>query len=141
MSGTTGFQSFSKSVKNNLNCCPLNIVNAIDHSLLGNVPEQDFIVPDDDDLVRQSIELFNRSDFSPNSVKELQRRDGSLISIIKYLEDGLLPKLQRDARRLIIRCSDYILSNSLLYHSRKSKSKRAEKAYTKVSVISPKNTH
>ena len=42
-----------------LNCCSLNIVNAVDdRNLVGNVPEHDFIVQDDDEFVRQNIELF-----------------------------------------------------------------------------------
>ncbi|CAC5384566.1 unnamed protein product [Mytilus coruscus] len=76
------------------------------------------IVSSDDELVKRSIELFKQSDFSPESVKELQRNDENLQQIIDYLENGVLPNLQRDARRLILRCADYLLMNNLLFHNR-----------------------
>ena len=92
----------------------------------------------DDDLVRQSIELFKQSDFSPGSVKILQRKDNALIPIIDYLENGCLPALQREARCLIVRSSDYILTDSLLFHRRNSKCKRTRDFKPEYQLVLPK---
>ena len=84
------------------------------------------------------MELFKQSNFTPESVMKLQRRDSSLIPIIAYLEQGDLPKLQRDARRLILRCADYHLCNSLLFHSRNAKCKRTENFKSKYQLVLPR---
>jgi hypothetical protein len=47
-------------------------------------------------------------------IKDLQYNDLILKPLIDYLEKGALPKLQREARRLILRSADYIVINSLL---------------------------
>ncbi|VDI15248.1 Hypothetical predicted protein [Mytilus galloprovincialis] len=99
------------------------------------------IVSSDDELVKRSIELFKRSDFSPDSVKELQRNDVNLRQIIDYLENQVLPHLQRDARRLILRSADYLLMNNLLFHNRNAKCKRTRDHKPKYPVSFTENTH
>ncbi|CAG2243081.1 unnamed protein product [Mytilus edulis] len=96
------------------------------------------IVSSDDELVKRSIELFKRSDFSPDSVKELQRNDVNLRQIIDYLENQVLPHLQRDARRLILRSADYLLMNNLLFHNRNAKCKRTRDHKPKYQLALPK---
>jgi hypothetical protein len=40
------------------------------------------------------------------------------------LENGALPRLQKDIRRLLLTAPDYCLNDGILYHSRVAKSKR-----------------
>ena len=68
--------------------------------------------------MKQGIDLLKQCDFSPDSIKDLQYNDLILKPLINYLEKGTLPKLQREARRLILGSADYIVINSLLYHRR-----------------------
>jgi hypothetical protein len=81
----------------------------------------------DTEKVLPNIELLQGIDFTPQKIIELQREDETLISVILYLEDGTLPKLQKDVRKLLLLAPDYCLSNGLLFHSRKAKSKRTQK--------------
>jgi hypothetical protein len=81
----------------------------------------------DPEKVLPNIELLQGIDFTPQKIIELQREDETLISVILYLEDGTLPKLQKNVRKLLLLAPDYCLSNGLLFHSRKAKSKRTQK--------------
>ena len=46
--------------------------------------------------------------------------------MINYLENGTLPKLQKEARRLLIKVPEYCIMNQLLFHSRLARSKRTQ---------------
>jgi hypothetical protein len=59
-----------------------------------------------DEHLKQGINLLKQCDFRPDSIKDLRYND---LILIDYLEKGTLPKLQRDARRLILRSADYIV--------------------------------
>ena len=65
-------------------------------------------------------------DFSSENIKKLQRNDEKLLPIINYLESGVLPKLQKEARRLLLKAADYNLIDDLLFHTRMAKSKRTQ---------------
>jgi hypothetical protein len=116
----------------NSNIC-IFAVNALDVQ-----KDQNSGIPTEAQLVQESIELFKQSNLTPESVMKLQRRESSLIPIIAYLEQSDLPKLQRDARRLILRCADYHLCNSLLFLSRNAKSKRTENFKCKYQLVLPR---
>ncbi|CAG2242618.1 unnamed protein product [Mytilus edulis] len=112
-----------------------NDISTEDDTSIENKPVP--IVSSDEELVKRSIELFKRSDFSPDSVKELQQNDVNLRQIINYLENGILPHLQRDARRLILRSADYSLMNNLLFHTRNAKCKRTSDHMPKYQLALP----
>jgi hypothetical protein len=57
---------------------------------------------------------------------------------IDYLEKGTLPKLQREARRLILRSADDIVIKSLLYHRRNAKCSRTFDHKPKYQLVLPK---
>ena len=57
-------------------------------------------------------------------VKQLQRKDRSLLPIISYLEDDDLPDSQKEARRILLESNDYAIIDGILYHSRVTKNKR-----------------
>ncbi|VDI22280.1 Hypothetical predicted protein [Mytilus galloprovincialis] len=59
-----------------------------------------------------------------NNIKELQRQDTSLSPIINYLENDILPDLQKEARCVLLKSNDYALIDDILFHSRVAKSKR-----------------
>ena len=59
-------------------------------------------------------------------VTNLQKEDQYLNPFIVYLTDDKLPESQKEARRLLLEISDYILFDGVLYHSRVAKSKRAK---------------
>ena len=42
------------------------------------------------------------------------------------MENGALPRLQKDVRRLLLTAPDYCLNDGILYHSRVAKSKRTQ---------------
>ena len=46
--------------------------------------------------------------------------------MINYLEKGTLPKLQKEARRLLVKVPEYCIMDQLLFHSRLAKSKRTQ---------------
>ncbi|CAC5404343.1 unnamed protein product [Mytilus coruscus] len=66
-------------------------------------------------------------DFKRENIKHLQRLDETLLPIILYLENGTLPKLQKEARRLLLKAPDYSMIDDLLFHSRVAKSKRTQR--------------
>ena len=73
-----------------------------------------------------NIDLWNRSDFSPESMSQLQRNDPELKPVIDYLTSGKLPKSQKAARRLLLLSADYIIVNDLLFHSRVPRKRRTK---------------
>jgi hypothetical protein len=81
------------------------------------ISEIDF-TQNENDMLKNSIDLFKNSDFTPKNVKDLQRSDSELNSIIQYLDKNKLLKLQRKARRIILLSADYLLIDGLLFHSR-----------------------
>ena len=76
--------------------------------------------------------------FNRDNIQSSQRNDDTLLPIISYLENGTLPRLQKDARRLLLTAPDYCLNNGLLYHSRATKSKRTQKM-TAFQLVLPQN--
>jgi hypothetical protein len=78
----------------------------------------------EDEHLKQGIGLLKQCDFSPDSIKYLQYNDLILKPLIDCLEKGTLPKLQCEARRLILRSADDIVIKSLLYHRRNAKCSR-----------------
>ncbi|CAC5414042.1 unnamed protein product [Mytilus coruscus] len=66
-------------------------------------------------------------DFKRENIKHLQRIDETLLPIILYLENGILPKLQKEARRLLLKAPDYSMIDDLLFRSRVAKSKRTQR--------------
>lgn len=74
----------------------------------------------------KKVELFTKFDFSPVKTRELQRHDAQLHGLIKYLENGILPRCQKKARRILLESGDYALIDGLLWHSRVAKSKRTK---------------
>ena len=59
-----------------------------------------------------------------SSLKERQRADPSLVSIIHYLEDGTLPEEDKEARVLLLSQSNYTLLDGVLYHVEPDKTLR-----------------
>jgi len=59
----------------------------------------------------QSIDLFKRSDFTPESVAALQRCDPEWKRFFRYLEDDTLPTSQKDSRRLPLEATDFVIIN------------------------------
>ena len=85
-------------------------------------------ISSDDNKFVCSVETDDeRIDFTRENIKHFQRRDETLLPIILYLENGTLPKLQKEARSLLLKVSDYSLIDDLLFHSRIAKSKRTQR--------------
>ncbi|CAC5388441.1 unnamed protein product [Mytilus coruscus] len=83
---------------------------------------------DQDNQMRRQVEmidLFERSDFSVESLSNLQRKDSDYGKFVSYFDKGELPKSQKEARKLLLQSPDFMLINGLLFHSRIAKSKRA----------------
>ena len=116
-------------------------VNAVHKMLLGENSNETDDKTDhntEDEHLKQGIGLLKQCDFSPDSIKDLQYNDLILKPLIDYLEKGTLPKLQREARRLILRSADYIVINSLLYHRRNAKCRRTFDHKPKYQLVLPK---
>ena len=71
-------------------------------------------------------DLFQKLGLDMGIVTNLQKEDQYLNPFIVYLTDDKLPESQKEARRLLLEISDYILFDGVLYHSRVAKSKRAK---------------
>ncbi|CAG2237670.1 unnamed protein product [Mytilus edulis] len=59
---------------------------------------------DQDNQMRRQVEmidLFERSDFSVESLKRLQQKDSEYGKFVSYLDKGELPKSQKEARKLL----------------------------------------
>ena len=82
--------------------------------------------PDSLELQTQNLELFQKFDFSSESVKELQATDPDLHLLVAYLTNGTLPKSQKKARRILVTSGNFILVDGLLFHSRDSRGKRTK---------------
>ena len=81
-------------------------------------------IKNDDNISLSDVELFQQCDFTPENIRDLQRRDNELIPIINFLKNNTLPDLQKDARKLLLQATDYLLVNDILFHSSVKKSKR-----------------
>ncbi|CAC5426486.1 unnamed protein product [Mytilus coruscus] len=73
-----------------------------------------------------SIDIFREKGFSVDSTYELQRNDANCRPLIQYLERNKLPKLQREARRLLLLIPNFHLINGILFHTRNRKSVRSK---------------
>jgi hypothetical protein len=116
-------------------------VNAVHKMLLGessNETDDKIDHNTEDEHLKQGIGLLKQCDFSPDSIKDLQYNDLILKPLIDYLEKGTLPKLQREARRLILRSADDIVIKSLLYHRRNAKCSRTFDHKPKYQLVLPK---
>lgn len=80
----------------------------------------------DQNAAAHTLEIFEKFDFSIEKVKELQRTDPELSSLIQYLDNNELPKGQKKARRILLESTDYVIIDGLLMHSRQPKSNRAK---------------
>lgn len=69
-------------------------------------------------------------------VIQKQHSDPDLADLIKYLENGTHPDLQKSARHILLKQSDYVLIDGMLFHSRLAKSKRA-KTQTAYKLVVP----
>lgn len=76
--------------------------------------------------ILKSIDIFREKGFSIESIHELQRNDTNCRPLIKYLERNELPKLQKEARRLLLLIPNFHLINGILFHTRNRKSVRAK---------------
>ena len=70
--------------------------------------------------------MFKQSDFSRDSFSQLQQNDEFFKPFILYLRDGVLPKSQKLARKLLLEVSAYNIVDNLLFHSRIARSKRTK---------------
>ncbi|CAC5391981.1 unnamed protein product [Mytilus coruscus] len=68
--------------------------------------------------------VFEDLPISTEKIKQLQRQDITLTKIIDYLENDTLPESQKEARRVLLKSSDYALIDKVLFHSRIAKAKR-----------------
>lgn len=87
----------------------------------------------------EGIDLLKQHDFSSSNIQDLQQKDAVLRPIIEYLKTGTLPKLQREARKLILKSSDYMISGDFLYHLRRSKSERSRSHKPNYQLVLPKS--
>ena len=76
------------------------------------------------DIVISEVEIFKNCDLTPNNIKDLQRKDSDFMPLIKYLEINELPASQKQARKLLLEASDYLLIDGILFHSSIKKSRR-----------------
>ena len=59
------------------------------------------------------IDLWSASDFD---LQKLQYESNDLRQIIDWLKDGILPDVDKDARRVILQAENYQIVNGILYH-------------------------
>lgn len=76
------------------------------------------------DQLLKNINEFKSSDFSAKSVSSMQCNDPELKPIIDYLKNNILPDSQKLARKILLKSSDYMYVNDLLYHTSKPTFKR-----------------
>ena len=72
----------------------------------------------------KKVELFII--LSQDKTRELRRLDTKLHGLIKYLDTGILPQNQKEARCILLESSNYKLINGHLWHSRVPSSKRTQ---------------
>ena len=71
-------------------------------------------------------ENIERIGVDTEKIRAMQRKDSDLKPIIAYLETGILPESQKDARRILLEASDFVLVDEVLYHGRKANSRRTK---------------
>ena len=74
----------------------------------------------------ESLDIFKYSEFNPESLRKLQQRNPYFGSIYRYLTENEMPKSQSKARKLLPDVPDYMLFESVLFHTRIAKSKRTK---------------
>ena len=91
-----------------------------------NISETDTISADQQksDIVLSDVEFFKNCDLTPENLKDLQHRDAELKPIINYLAENKLPDLQKEARKVLLEATDYLLIDGILFHSSVKKSRR-----------------
>ena len=122
--------NYAKSNGNDCISNQINVCNAIsngDKIQLDSQKSRDDFTHNENDMLKNSIDLFKNSDFTTKYVKDLQRSDSELNTIIQYRDKSKLPKLQRKARRIMILSADYLLIDGLLLHSRNAKCKMTQR--------------
>ena len=87
-------------------------------------------------LQLSNFDLFQKTDFSPESISQLQYNDSVLRPVIDYLQTGTLPQSQKAARKIMLMSADYVLVGNLLFHSRIAKSKRT-KSLSQYQLVCP----
>ena len=70
--------------------------------------------------------IMDNLKFTRQQILELQQADSALSPLISYIQEGTLPRSQKDARKILLEATDYILQDGLLLHSRVAKSRRAK---------------
>lgn len=75
----------------------------------------------------ERLELFSKSDFSAESLHDLQRTDVEFGKLVLYLESGNLPNSQKESRKILLQSSDYVIIDGLLFKCRVAKSNRTKK--------------
>ncbi len=82
----------------------------------------------DDTIERQMAaeEIFSTGEYNPEKLRTLQRQDLDLQNILNYLIDKKLPKTQREARLVVVKCGDFALFDGILFHTRVAKSRRTK---------------
>lgn len=70
--------------------------------------------------------LYRQLNMDMNAIKNLQKDDENIGKIMQYIADGTLPESQKESRKLLLEAPDYILIDSVLFRSRKTKSKRTK---------------
>ena len=86
----------------------------------------------------QSINEFQKSDLTPEKIEQLQNLDPDLAPMIKYLSKGILPKSQKLSRVILVKCSDYILVDNVLFHKDRQTLKRDKLDSGNYQLVLPK---
>jgi len=76
--------------------------------------------------ILKSIDIFRENGFSAESVHELQRKDAYCKPFIRYLEQGELPKFQKEARKLLLLLPNFHLINGNLFYTKTRTSVRSK---------------
>ena len=53
--------------------------------------------------------MLTKFDYSADKTKELQRNDPELHRLITYLDSNILPRSQKQGRRILLESNDYVL--------------------------------
>lgn len=78
-------------------------------------------------LLTTQRDSLNVLGLSSADMANLQRNDDSFIrDIYLYLCDGTLPELQKEARKILLQISDFLLIDNVLFHSRVARAKRTK---------------
>ena len=73
---------------------------------------------DPEEMTKQALDVINDDRFclKPDIVRKHQLADKFCLGLINYLERQILPPHRDDARRILLREYDYVMSNGLLFH-------------------------